>query len=168
MKTIEKATKADLDKMQEIFSCARAYMRESGNPTQWGTSRPPLFLIERDLSRGVSYLVFEDGELCGTFSYTLGDEPTYKKIDGKWLDDAPYGTIHRIASNGKSKGLFAFCLQFCETFGVDIRIDTHENNRTMLHLLEKNGFVRCGNITIDDGTTRIAFQKKIEHKEKKM
>lgn len=29
----------------------------------------------------------------------------------------------------------------------------------MLHLLESRGFVRCGLITTDDGTERIAFQK---------
>ena len=27
----------------------------------------------------------------------------------------------------------------------------------MQHLLEKNGFVRCGNITLADGTSRIAY-----------
>ena len=48
-----------------------------------------------------------------------------------------------------------------EGFGVDVRIDTHRDNETMLHLIEKNGFIRCGIIIVDDGTERIAFQKKI-------
>ena len=34
------------------------------------------------------------------------------------------------------------------------------NGKTAL-VIEKNGFVRCGIIIVDDGTERIAFQKKI-------
>ena len=32
----------------------------------------------------------------------------------------------------------------------------------LLHLIEKNGFTRCGIIIVDDGTERIAFQKAVE------
>lgn len=41
--------------------------------------------------------------------------------------------------------------------GLPLRADTHADNKVMQHLLEKNGFVRCGNITLADGTSRIAY-----------
>lgn len=157
--TIEKATKDDLPEMQRIFSIAREFMRNNANPTQWGDSRPPLFLIERDLKNGASYLIKDGQKVVGTFSYYIGDEPTYRVIDGAWLRDAPYGTIHRIASSGEAKGVFETALSFCASFGADIRIDTHFANRPMLHLMDKYGFVYCGEIVIDDGTKRKAFQK---------
>lgn len=157
---IRKATYDDLDTMQEIFRCAREYMKKEGNPNQWGDSRLPLFLIEKDMNLGTSYIIEENGEAVGTFSYTIGIEPTYVKIyEGKWLNDKPYGTIHRIASNGKIKGIFNIVLDFVSKFGVDIRIDTHENNKTMLKHLKESGFIKCGIIYIDNGTSRIAFHK---------
>ena len=47
-----------------------------------------------------------------------------------------------------------FCLGLCG----NIRIDTHRDNRTMRHLIEKSGFARCGLIHVEDGSPRIAYQ----------
>lgn len=40
-----------------------------------------------------------------------------------------------------------------------LRADTHADNKIMQHLLEKNGFARCGIIHVEDGTPRVAYQK---------
>ena len=160
---IRKATYDDIDTMQAIFKHARSEMEKNGNPTQWSNNRPPLFLIEKDLNNNTSYLILNDGIPVATFSYTIGIEPTYVEIyHGKWLNDKPYGTIHRIASLNTVPGIFKIVLDFVTQFGVDIRIDTHQDNKIMLHLFEKYGFTYCGIIIIDDGTTRLAFQKIVE------
>ena len=153
---------ADLQQIEAIFSYARKQMALNGNPSQWKNDRPSMELVKKDIENGNSYVIEnEEREIVGTFAYIIGIEPTYLEIKGKWLDDAPYGTIHRIASNGKEKGVFETTLSFAEGFGKDIRIDTHKDNRIMLHLIEKSGFQRCGIIIVDDGSERIAFQKKI-------
>ena len=93
--------------------------------------------------------------------FILGPDPTYAKIeDGQWLnDEVPYGTIHRLASAGDRRGVasevIAWCLEHCES----LRADTHADNKIMQHLLEKNGFARCGIIHVEDGTPRVAYQK---------
>ena len=46
-------------------------------------------------------------------------------------------------------------LEHCES----LRADTHADNKIMQHLLEENGFTRCGIIHVEDGTPRIAYQK---------
>lgn len=161
MLSIRKTKYEDLDAIEKIFSYARKYMQENGNPTQWKDDRPSLDLVIEDIANDSSYVVLSDDRIVGTFAFIRGIEPTYIDIDGAWLDDAEYGTIHRIASDGSIKGIFEYVLEFCESFGIDIRIDTHIDNKTMLHLIEKNGFVRCGIIIVDDGSERIAFQKKI-------
>lgn len=38
------------------------------------------------------------------FALCTGEDPTYAHIDGAWLDDDSYVTIHRIASSGIVKG----------------------------------------------------------------
>lgn len=152
----------DLCRLEEIFSYARKQMALHGNPSQWKNDRPSMELVKKDIINGNSYVVEdEDGQVVGTFAWIPGIEPTYLDIDGKWLDDAPYGTIHRIAASGKRKGIFDEALRFAESFGIDVRIDTHKDNAAMLYLIEKHDFQRCGIIIVDDGTKRIAFQKKI-------
>ena len=136
---IRKATFDDLSELQRVFSCAREYMKSQGNYTQWKDNRPPLFLIERDLNNNCTYVIQKEGKIVGTFSFLIGEEITYRKIyNGKWLNNEPYGTIHRIASDMTDKGIFDFAIEFIlRNFDVDIRIDTHRKNKTMLHLLEK-------------------------------
>ena len=153
-----------MDRIAEIFSYARSQMALNGNPSQWKNDRPSMELVKKDIENGNSYVVEEDGKIVATFAFIVGIEPTYLDIDGAWLDDAPYGTIHRIASDGSVKGIFDLVLDYVETYGVDIRIDTHKDNKPMLHVIEKNGFVHCGIIIVDDNTPRIAFQKKADQK----
>ena len=41
----------DLPAMQEIFADARAFMRENGNPDQWGDRFPTQEMLDKDLAR---------------------------------------------------------------------------------------------------------------------
>ena len=50
------------------------------------------------------------------------------------------------------------CIDFCTQTISNIRIDTHENNKTMQNALERIGFVRCGIIYLPNGDPRIAYQ----------
>lgn len=156
---IRKTTMEDLNEILDIYAYAREQMRKNGNPTQWGNHSPAKETIIHDIEEGNSYVLEENQILCGVFSFIIGDDITYHYIEGKWLNDEPYGTIHRVASNGKVKGIFEKCLDYCEAHYANIRVDTHENNHIMQHLLEKNGYQKCGIIYVEDGTPRIAYQK---------
>ncbi len=161
MLEVRKTAVEDLDEVEKIFIHARKQMAINGNPTQWGNDRPSMELVKKDIAEGNSYVVLNDGRITATFAYIIGIEPTYLDIDGAWLNDEPYGTIHRIASLNEVKGIFDFVIDYVSGYRTDIRIDTHRDNRIMLHLIEKNGFERCGIIIVDDGTERIAFQKRV-------
>ncbi len=156
---IRKSRIDDLDTISEIYSIARDCMRKNGNPDQWKNSYPERKVIISDIEKGVSFVIEENNEICGVFAFIEGSDPTYEIIEGEWLNDKPYGTIHRIASNNKIKGILNYCLNFCKSKTDNIRIDTHKDNLIMQHLLEKSGFIKCGIIICDDGTPRIAYQK---------
>lgn len=156
---IRLAQQSDMDEVERVFASAREFMREAGNPTQWGDSYPEPEVLQQDLAHGQLYVASVDGRICGVFVFALGEDPTYALIeDGAWLDNAPYGTIHRVASDGSAHGLFAAALEFCRATEPNIRIDTHADNAPMLGLIERAGFKRCGIIYHTDGTPRIAFQ----------
>lgn len=158
---IRKASMADLDGMMELYAEARQFMREHGNPDQWGTTHPPKDMIIDDIERGKSYVCEEDGHLLGTFYLAVETEPDYGVIyDGGWLNDAPYGVMHRVACPGRKRGVATFCVNWClEQCGGNLRIDTHHDNLPMQSMLAKNGFTRCGIIHLADGSPRIAYQK---------
>lgn len=100
------------------------------------------------------------GENPFVFALIIGEDPTYLRIEhGAWLNNSPYGTIHRLGSDGTRKGCFAECLTFCLNRIPNLRADTHRNNLTMQHLLEKYGFRRCGIIYVKDGSERLAYQR---------
>lgn len=156
--TIRQTTLADLDKVMAIYEFARQSMRASGNKTQWINGYPSLADITADIESGDSYVIEYGGDIAGVFSFIVGDDPSYKHIEGAWLNDSPYGTIHRIASDGKVKGIADACLDFCKERVSDIRIDTHADNVPMLRWIAKSGFIYCGIIHVADGSPRRAFQ----------
>lgn len=165
---IKKADMNDLKEILNIYSYARRYMKEHKNPTQWGDDRPSESVIKNDITNGNSFVVIDNDVISGVFSFIIGEDETYKKIyDGKWLNDKAYGTVHRLAGNGKSKGIFDFSMGYCEKLIDNIRIDTHKNNKIMQYLLSKRGYKKCGIIYVEDGSERLVYQKEIS-KEKLM
>ncbi len=158
--TIRKTTLADLAEVMAIYVAAQQRMEAAGNP-QWPRGWPSEEKIRADIAAGNSYVMEKGDELVGVFTLVLGEEPTYAVIeDGAWLNDEPYGTLHRVASSGKARGVMQAALEYCESVSPNMRVDTHETNLAMQHILEKNGYVRCGRIYVEDGSPRIAYQKK--------
>lgn len=155
------ANENDIDDMLRIFDYARNFMAGTGNPNQWEATYPSREILLNDIKSGGSHVVIgDDGRIHGTFMYKIGEDDTYKIIeDGEWLNNETYGVIHRIANDGQIKGMLKFVTDYCQERCSNIRIDTHHDNRVMLHLLEKLGYKRCGIIYCRDGSPRIALQK---------
>ena len=163
--TIRHSEKRDFNRIMEIYLLARNFMAEHGNPNQWGpTNWPPEELIHSDIQKGNSYVCLNDeGIVVGTFYFTYGEEiePTYRNItDGTWLDNSPYGVVHRIATDGSERGVGTFCINWAFEQCGHLRIDTHGDNIAMQHLVKKLGFVHCGTIYVEeDNYPRLAFEK---------
>ena len=169
---IRKSREEDFDRIMEIYAYARDFMARHGNPRQWGkTNWPPEKLIHKDIKDGVSYVCVNDhGIVAGTFVYLFGRdiEPTYKDITGgAWLDDSPYGVVHRVASDGSQKGIGSFCVDWAFSQCGHLRIDTHGDNLVMQAMLEKLGFVHCGTIYVqEDKDPRLAYEKSAKFQRK--
>ena len=159
---IRKSTVDDLDSILSVYAHAREQMKINNNPHQWKDIEPRVNNIITDINNGNHYIIENNGDICGAFSMIPGEDPTYKYIEGEWLNDLPYVTIHKLASNNKYKGVFEMVMSYAFSHSKTVRIDTHEDNSIMLHLLKKFGFTFCGTIYLLNEEPRQAFQKTIE------
>lgn len=156
---IREARIKDIERLLEIYDIAKAFMRKTGNPNQWNSSYPDMKLLEDDIDKQQLFVMEEDSIIHSVFAFIIGEDPTYKEIEGAWLDDSTYGTIHRIASDGTVHQVFKKAVDFCSEKCAHLRADTHEDNKVMQKVILKNGFKETGIIYIEDGTPRIAFEK---------
>lgn len=158
---IRQATDADVLAAKKIYESARTFMAESGNPNQWAGEYPNGYDVRLGIENGTSYVCEDNGEVVATFHFEKNaDDPTYRKIyNGGWKSDAPYGVIHRIAVKYHGRGIVDFCFNECFKIIPNIRIDTHEDNIPMKKCLLRNGFEYCGVIYLQNGESRMAYQK---------
>lgn len=156
---IRLAKPEDMTEILALYDQGRDFMRRSGNPNQWTNGYPGEALLLQDMQKGCLYAAEVNGRLEGVFAFFGGEDPTYRRIDGAWKNDAPYHTIHRIVTSMRVKGLsrqiFAWCARQA---GGSLRADTHEDNAPMRHVLEAFGFEYCGVIYLADGAPRRAYQ----------
>lgn len=170
---IRKAKYEDIPAVLTVLDHGRQLIRQSGNTVQWQGIYPGPLDVEQDILNDSCYVVILDekdienqtsvsnlvaGSIVGTLCIQLFEEPTYREIKGKWLNDLDYVTIHRIASNQSVKGIGKFCMEYAKAHYSNIKIDTHASNPAMIQLIENSGFTYCGEITVGDGTTRNAYQ----------
>ena len=157
--TIRLASIEDLDPILNIYKQAREFMKQTGNATQWGDHYPSTTQITQDIQCQNLYILINQNTICGVFAFILGEDPTYQVIEGKWLSSNPYGTIHRVASLPNYKGIVKNIMEYCSKEIKHLRIDTHQDNKIMQHVILKNGFTYCGIIYTDNGSPRLAYEK---------
>ena len=111
---IRLAKTEDLNNITDVYSYARKFMAENGNPTQWGTNYPSEQLIENDINNKKMYVIEEENQIHAVFMFDICEDATYEVIkNGQWLSDEEYGVIHRVASDGKIKGVLNKAVDFC-------------------------------------------------------
>ena len=156
---IRPANISDLPNLMQLFEEARSFMRAHGNMNQWVGGYPQESLLRSDIDSGCSYVCEEEGRIAASFYFRCGIDPTYLEIeDGAWLNDEPYGVIHRIAS--RAKGAATACVQWCASQIDNLRIDTHRDNYVMQNFVKKNGLSYCGIIHLENGDERLAYQRR--------
>jgi len=158
---IRRAETEEIDVIMRVFDAAKQFMRKTGNEKQWVDGYPSKeFILNNIRDHGLYVCLSDDGQIVGVFYFKIEADPTYAQIyDGEWLNDKPYGVVHRIASNGMQKRIGDACLQWCFEQCGNIRVDTHRDNTVMQNVLLRNDYRRCGIICVANGTERIAYQK---------
>lgn len=70
---------------------------------------------KRILQQIIAMFCMENEKVVGVFVFIIGEDPTYRVIyQGAWRSETEYGTIHRIASDGTTKGFARRCFVFAD------------------------------------------------------
>ncbi|CAM4280473.1 GNAT family N-acetyltransferase [Erysipelothrix aquatica] len=161
---IRKATDTDREAIVEMYRNASAMLKKAGID-QWQDGYPNIETLTQDIDAGTSFVYVEDETVLASGMVSTMGESTYATIHGAWGYDAPYAVIHRfvVSSTHQRGGLGSQFLQAIETeIGIPYyRIDTHVQNRKMRSFLERNGYIERGEITLLNGSKRIAYDKLI-------
>jgi len=164
-----RAEARDLNAINTLIAHARSAIAELGID-QWQDGYPEPDLIARDIEQGIGYVFESDGQIASYMVPLTDPEPIYDTIDGKWLvEGKPYLTVHRMAiddafrGTGLSKAMFAFAEEYARSLGMpSLRADTHRGNVRMRRLMERCGFVYCGDVEYEvtaGDPIRVAYEK---------
>lgn len=167
---IRPATPDRLGEIQAVFAQARAAIAELGID-QWQNGYPSDARICEDMETGIGYVLCLGGRVQGYFVLMTQPEPTYKSIyGGAWQTEGEdYVTLHRVAmsdalrGHGGAAAAVSFALARALRTGVrSVRIDTHAGNLRMRKFLDKQGFTACGTIYLEDGASRVAYERVLD------
>lgn len=168
------AKREDALQISEIFEDAKEKFKSDGT-YQWKGIYPNIQSFYDDLDNEL-VIVYEDEQsnmILGTATIVFSIDKNYNQIEGAWLNDDVYVSIHRIATRKGhlKKGIGTSLFREVEKIAIsknihNIKIDTHYNNLDMRSLLDRLGYIECGEIILlnrDDLTLterkRVAYQK---------
>lgn len=166
---IRQTEEKDLQQIMNLVQMAKEYFRAHDIP-QWNSADgyPTIEQFRSDMAHDDSFVLVDDTDtVIATACILSRPDPNYLIIEnGKWLNDNPYLTVHRLCVNNDYKGngaagmIFAFAEERAKKMGIhDLRADTHDMNCSMRRALKKSGFIPCGRVYMEDGGPRIAYQK---------
>lgn len=171
---VRKAKITDAKAISEIFEDAKAKFALD-KTYQWKGMYPNVNNFYEDLDKEIVIVDEIDGVVCGCATIVLSIDQNYNQIDGKWLNDDKYLSVHRIATKKEYLccGVAFRLLKEVEKIALskdikNIKIDTHKDNKSMQALLNKLEYKLCGEIILlkrDDlkleERKRIAYQKEL-------
>ena len=169
MDKIRLAKLEDANQIVELFEDAKEKFKEE-KTFQWAGTYPNIESFYNDLENNVVYVYESEGVILGASTIQYSIDHNYDYIDGAWLNNEKYASIHRIVVSRKAqcRSIGTKLYQKCEEEVYknnirNIRVDTYKLNKSMIRLLEKNDFIRCGIIYLARTDVydreRIAFHK---------
>ena len=164
----KKATLDQIDDIMLVVEDSRELLRLQGNG-QWQNGYPNRDSFLEDIKNGRLFAIFDDDNpniLVGVCAVTYYEEDYSHLYEGHWLTELPYVVMHRVAlkkeyrNKGYGQRLFEVFIDVAIKEGFhSLRIDTHENNQIMRHIISKFGFKYCGKAILTPNKDRVVYEK---------
>jgi GNAT superfamily N-acetyltransferase len=159
-----KAQTTEKPQIWKIIQQAIVRRKQDGSQ-QWQDGYPNEEVIQRDIERGIGYVLLMDDTIVGYTAILFNDEPAYDNLKGTWLSTGDFAVVHRIAISDDylGKGLAQKIMLLTEEIAsqnkvFSVKVDTNFDNMAMLRIFDKLGYTYCGEVTFRGGV-RKAFEK---------
>lgn len=158
------AKTSHLQSIMTIIGQAKARMGAQ-HIDQWQDGYPNEESIITDINKKQGHVFVKDHQVVAYAAIVHGKDPYYENIDGQWLTNDNYITVHRIAIHndflhrGYADHIIRYAEKYAKKQGIpSFRIDTHHDNLFMRNLIRNNGFTYCGIVQVRNGE-RLAYEK---------
>ena len=162
----------DVPQIIAILETGRKLLAADGIDQWQNGTGPNAADVANDLMQGWGRVFCVRNQVAATAALIPGPDPNYDVIeDGRWdrtgNTSNAYATIHRVAvspayrGNHIAKRFYQRLIEEARVRGFsEIRVDTHEENVRMRHVIEGCGFAYAGRIYIGGDRTqpRRAYQ----------
>lgn len=160
------ANESDRESILEIYLDGSNALKEDG-VDQWQGKYVPSFK-DIDEHLGIDLYVLEyHKRVVSTACLVEGIDEDYENIDGKWNTSIPYISIHKVATSNEykkqsfAKKMMYYVENFAKRKRMDLRIDTHKDNKKMRNFIISCGYKYTGEVVLQGELERVAYDKKV-------
>lgn len=164
--TFRMANESDRESILEIYLEGAESLKNDG-VDQWQGQYVPSFK-DIDEHLGIDLYVLEyHKRVVSTACLVEGIDEDYENIDGKWNTSIPYISIHKVATSNKykkqsfAKKMMSYIENFAKRKRMDLRIDTHKDNKKMRNFIVSCGYKYTGEVILQGDLERLAYDKKV-------
>lgn len=164
--TFRMANESDRESILEIYLEGSNALKEDG-VDQWQGKYVPSFK-DIDEHLGIDLYVLEyHKRVVSTVCLVEGIDEDYENIDGKWNTSIPYISIHKVATSNKykkqsfAKKMMYYIENLAKRKRMDLRIDTHKDNKKMRNFIISCGYEYTGEVILQGELERVAYDKKV-------
>ena len=144
----------DLDKIKQLYSNCIDELNSNGI-YQWDYRYPNIDFYKSSINNKDQYIFLDDGLWVGSVVLNEAQSDEWSTVFWNYKDEKTL-VIHALAisPNNKGKGYGQKALSLCHEYAIEnsynvIRLDVFSENPVALHLYEKNGYMRVGEVTFD-------------------
>ncbi|WP_455520696.1 GNAT family N-acetyltransferase [Parvimonas micra] len=160
------ANESDRESILEIYLEGAESLKNDG-VDQWQGKYVPSFK-DIDEHLGIDLYVLEyHKRVVSTACLVEGIDEDYENIDGKWNTSIPYISIHKVATSNKykkqsfAKKMMSYIENFAKRKRMDLRIDTHKDNKKMRNFIISCGYKYTGEVVLQGELERLAYDKNV-------
>lgn len=164
--TFRMANELDRESILEIYLEGAEALKNDG-VDQWQGQYVPSFK-DVDEHLGVDLYVLEyHKRIVSTACLVEGIDEDYENINGKWNTSLPYISIHKVATSNEYKKqsfgrkMMSYIENFAKRKKMDLRIDTHKDNKKMRNFILSCGYEYTGELILNGELERLGYDKKV-------
>lgn len=164
--TFRMANELDRESILEIYLEGAEALKNDG-VDQWQGQYVPSFK-DVDEHLGVDLYVLEyHKRIVSTACLVEGIDEDYENINGKWNTSLPYISIHKVATSNEYKKqsfgrkMMSYIENFAKRKRMDLRIDTHKDNKKMRNFIISCGYKYTGEVILQGELERLGYDKKV-------